>query len=203
MSTRLCAALAALTLLSGCHGDDEISGDTGLEISMTSTPPSAGTASVVWLQEGPSGGDVLVAEILARDITEEFDSFNLEILFDPVIVQARSYESGDVLDGCAMGLPVLKLENLASGDADATASMLITESITAPLPPGCTINGTRTLGRITFRARGRGRSMPAFVPFNMDPNNPEGSFLARRDPAIPAIAVTFFDSAALIEVTGG
>jgi len=170
---------------------------------MSLSPPPGGSTDVVWVARGGGGGDVLVVDVMARAITQDFDSFNIEIQFDPLVLEARRYTSLGVLDACAGGLGVLACDNVTTcgSSANSTGTILAGESIIGPLPPGCTVSGEQVLGQITFRARARGTSALPFVPFNGDPVDPQGSRFARRAPPEPEVPVLFFDSGASIEVT--
>lgn len=189
-----CIGLAGLLLGVHCNGDDPDDGGSRLAISMTTSPPGIGTTDIVWLDTGSRGGNVLVVDILARDISDPFDRFTIEIDTDPLLVEATAYTSGGLLEACT-ALPVIK-----AFDVDAMGTILIGESLGGAAPPGCTVAGTRTIGSITFRGLARGTTMPAFVPFNKDPNNPEGSRMERRTSVPQQIAVEFFDGGATIEV---
>lgn len=189
----------SLVFLPSCgHGGSD-NGGSGLRISLASTPPSGGS-DVVWIAEGGRTGDLLLVDVVSRDISSEFDGFNLEILFDPLVASAQSVSSGGILDGCAPG-QVLKVDNVANHNADQTGSILISEAITGSSPPGCTASGLRTISRVTLRARGRGSSTLPFVPYNGDPSAPSGSRFYRTQPSVPDVPVQFFDSGALVEVT--
>jgi len=170
---------------------------------MTLSPPPGGTTDVVWVAQGGGSGDLLIVDVLARDITQDFDSINIEIRFDPLVLEAQRYSSLGVLDTCAGGLGVLACDNVSTcgSSANTTGTILASESIIGTMPPGCTVSGELPLGRITFRARARGMSSIPFVAFNGDPDNPQGSRFARRAPPVLEVPILFFDSGALIEVT--
>ena len=198
-----CVALFGLMLSCGCVDRGAASSGSALGISMTLSPPPGGTSDVVWVAQGGGSGDVLIVDVMARDITQDFDSFNVEIEFDPLLLEARHYASLGVLETCAGGLGVLACDNVSAcgSSANTTGTILAGESITGTMPPGCTLSGELPLGRITFRARARGTSSLPFVPFNGDPDNPQGSRFARRVPPMIEVPVLFFDSGASIDVT--
>jgi hypothetical protein len=187
-------ALAGLLLGVRCNGDDPDDGGSRLAISMTSSTPAIGTTDIVWIESSGSGGNVLVVDILARDISSAFDRFAIEIESDPLVVEATTYTSGGLLETCT-GLPVIPAFNV-----DAMGTVIIAEALPGVAPPGCTVAGTRTIGSITFRGIARGSTMLDFVPFNMDPNSPEGSRMERRTVLPPQVPVQFFDGGAAIDV---
>ena len=198
-----CLLLFGLMLSSACAGGDGASSGSALAISITLSPPPGGTTDVVWVAEGGGNGNILIVDVMARDVTQDFDSLNIEIQFDPLVLEAQRYTSLGVLTACAGGFGVLACDNVSTcgTSANATGTILASESIIGTMPPGCTLPGEAPLGRITFRARARGSSSLSFVPFNGDTVNPQGSRLARRAPAVIEVPVLFFDSGALIEVT--
>ncbi len=189
-----CAALAA-----ACDGDDgHDDGSSGLTVSMTSTPPPGG--NVVWIAEGGRGEDVLLVDILARDVTGPFDAYEIEIAFDPALLEARSTEEGGALAACTP-LPVLHTDNIGNGGAASGTLLLSGVSTEPPGTTGCSVAGTRTLARILFVAVDEGTSTLDFVPFNGDPNDPMGSRLFSTGAGHPVAAVTFFDSQATVTAT--
>src|SRR5262245_16187993 len=96
----LLGACLACLAATGCNGDDSgESGPSGLTVSMTAVPPPPGL-DVVWMAEGGRTGDLLLVDILARDIGQTFDAFEIEISFDPLLLQARSSAEGGALDAC-------------------------------------------------------------------------------------------------------
>lgn len=201
----LSPVLASAVLLLGCNGNDP-SGGSSLEIFLTASAPPPGSSSVVFVEEGAGGGDLVIVDLLVRDITDEFDGFNIEIMFDPLVAEASGYTSAGILDACAGGLTVLKCDNISScstpaTNANSTGSIIISESIIGSTPPGCTASGLRKIGSLSFRAAGRGTSTLPFIPFNNDPISPQGSRFVRRSPAVTELPVEFFDSGALLEVT--
>jgi len=187
-------------LLPICSCDSGGDGSSGLRIDFSSTPPLGGVTDVVWLASGGTAGGLLVVDIVARDISSDFDGFDLEVSFDPLIATAHSIVSGGLLEGCSSD-PVLKAENVSNGNANLTGSILISEAFGGGAPPACTVSGERTVARINFRAAGRGSSDLDFVAFNGDPNSPSGSRFYRRAPSVPQIPAQFFDGGALIHVT--
>jgi hypothetical protein len=192
-----CLSLVAALLLAACKAADD--GGSDLRISLLFTPPTGGTDNVVWIAgSGRSGGRLLV-DVVVRDISFEFDGFNVEVLFDPLVAEVESLASGGVLQACT-SLPVLGADNIASGNANATGTLLFSEAISGASPPPCTVAGTTTLARIVFRPRGRGDASLPFVPYNGNPSSPSGSRLYRRVPVNPDVGATFFDSLALIKV---
>jgi hypothetical protein len=192
-----CLSLTAAVILFACDKADD--GRSDLKISLGVTPPAGGAGDLVWLAQGDLAGGRLLVDVLARDIASGFDGFNVEILFDPLIVEAANLASGGALLGCT-ALPVLAADNISNGNANATGSILFSEAISGPAPPPCTLAGTVTLARIMFRPRGQGTAPLVFVPYNGIPSSPAGSRLFRRDPADPDVGVEFFDGSALIEV---
>ena len=201
----LVACLGGLIGASGCDGRRD-NGRSDLDISLDFTPPSGGTSDVVWIGAGGQGGGLLLLDIVARDISESFDSYNVEILFDPVVAEAQNLSFGTVVSVCAGATPVLAAHNVTddpnnTGRANLTGRILFSEAIQGAMPPDCAVAGTQTLARITLRARSRGTSSLDFVPFNGDPNNPVGTRFASRTPVDPEIPVLLFDSGALVEVT--
>ncbi len=192
-----CLTVVAALLLAACKSADD--GGSDLRISLSFTPPPGGVDNVVWIAgSGRSGGRLLV-DVVVRDISFEFDGFNVEILFDPLLAEAESLASGGVLQGCT-ALPVLAADNVAGGNANATGTLLFSEAISGTAPPACTVAGTATLARIAFRPRARGEAALTFVPYNGNPSSPSGSRFYRRLPVNPDVGVAFFDSGALIEV---
>ena len=189
-----CVAIAGLLLGAHCSESDPDDGGSRLAISMTTSPPAIGTTDIVWLDTARSEGNVLVVDILARDISNPFDRFTVEIDTDPLVVEATAYTSGGQLETCT-GLAVIPAFTV-----DAMGTIIVAESLPGAAPPGCTVAGTRTLGSVTFRGIAQGSTMPDFVPFNMDPNSPEGSRMERRTIVPPQIPVQFFDGGATIEV---
>jgi hypothetical protein len=196
-NSTLCLGLAGIFLLTACDTVDD--GSSRLHASLDFTPPPGGTGNVLWIAEGGATGSRLLVDLVARDISLEFDGFNVEILFDPLVVEAESITSGGALLGCTT-LPVLTADNVANGNANTTGTILIGEAISGSAPPACTIAGTATLARVSFRPRGRGTAALTFVAYNGNPSSPAGSRLFRRNPVIPDVGAQFFDSGALVQV---
>ncbi len=192
------ACLAACLMATGCDGGDGgESRPSGLTVSMTAAPPPPGQ-DVVWMDEGGRTGDLLLVDILARDIGQAFDAFEIEISFDRLRLQARSSAEGGALDACT-GLPILHSDNIGNGGAAATGKLLVSGVSTEP--PGttnCTVPGTRVLARVTFAAIAEGSSDLDFVPFDNDPMDPRGSRLFGTGEGLPVAAVSFFDSQATV-----
>jgi hypothetical protein len=199
--TTACAGLlcSVFALLSPACSHDGGAGGSSLHISLSFAPPGAAVDDVLWIAQGAGAGGTLQVDVMAQDISSEFDGFNLEILFDPLVARAQSVATGGVLDGCSSG-PVLKADNVGNDNANQTGSILISESIAGVSPPGCTVSGQRALARITFTAAGRGNAPLDFVQFNGDPNAPSGTRLYRTQPAVPDVPVQLFDSGAEIDV---
>jgi len=190
---------AILLLVCSCDSGGN-GGSSGLKIALSFTPPPGGITDVAWLAGGGAAGGLLVVDIVARDISSDFDAFDVEVSFDPLIATAQSVVSGGLLESCS-STPVLKAENVSNGNANLTGSILISEAFGGGSPPACTLAGERTVARINFRAFGRGSSDLEFIGFNGDPNSPSGSRFYRRAPSVPQIPVQFFDSGAVIDVT--
>src|SRR5262245_10484889 len=94
-------ATAWMLLAVGCNDDG--SGDDGgssFGIFLSVTEPPAGSTDVVWFADGGVGGTGLAVDVLARGISSQFDGFNVEIQFDPLVAEAVSLAFGTVLDGC-------------------------------------------------------------------------------------------------------
>lgn len=198
-ASRSLIALILMTLATACSHDGS-TGGSSLHLSLSFAPPGAAVADVVWIASGAGAAGTLQVDVVARDISTQFDGFNLEITFDPLIARAQSVATGGVLDGCS-GSPVLKADNVGNDNANQTGTILISESIAGGSPPGCTLSGEHALARITFTAIGRGAAPVDFVGFNGDPNAPSGTRLYRTQPAVPEIPVQLFDSDAELDVT--
>ena len=192
-------SLILMTLAPACSHDGS-TGGSSLHLSLSFAPPGAAVADVVWIASGAGAGGTLQVDVVARDISTQFDGFDLEIMFDPLIARAQSVATGGVLDGCS-GSPVLKADNVGNDNANQTGTILISESIAGISPPGCTLSGERALTRIVFTATGRGAAPIDFVDFNGDPNAPSGTRLYRTQPSVPEIPVQLFDSGAELNVT--
>jgi len=166
---------------------------------MTAVSPPPGP-DVVWIDEGGRIGDLLLVDILARDIDQVFNAYEIEVAFDPLRLQARGSSEGGALDACT-GLPILHTDNIGNGDAAATGRLLVSGVSTDPAgTTQCTVPGTRVLTTITFAAIAEGTSSLGFIPYNNDPMDPRGARLFSTGPGLPVAAVTFFDSQA--SVTG-
>ena len=190
-----CAALAV-----ACDEDDEHDdGSSGLTVSMTSNAPPPG-GNVAWIAEAGRGEDLLLVDVVARDITGPFDAYEIEIAFDPALLEARATEEGGALAACT-SLPVLHTDNIGNGGAASGTLLLSGVSTEAPGTTGCSVAGTRSLARILFAAIDEGTSTLDFVPFNGDPNDPRGSRLFSTGAGNPVTVVTLFDSQATITGT--
>lgn len=196
---RVLAVAACAAVAVGCDGDGGHDDASGLTVSMTSNSPPPG-GNVVWIAEGGRGEDLLLVDILARDVTGPFDAFEVEIEFDPTLLEARSTEDGGALAACT-SLPVLHTDNIGNGGAASGRLLLSSVSTEPPGTTECSVAGTRSLARILFVAIGAGTSTLDFVPFNSDPNNPLGSRLFSTGAGHPVAAVTFFDSQATVTGT--
>jgi len=196
-----CIAVALSLVVVACdNDDDDDSGGSDLSISMTFDEPM-GMDDVVWMSQLGQGAGLLVVEVLAEDISSTFDGYDVEISFDPLIVEALSLAHGTLLDACS-ALQPFKVDNVANGNANASGTILFSAVLPGAAPPGCTLAGRSTLARITLRARNRGMFPMDFIPFNGDPNNPSGSRFFRTQPAIPSVPVSFFTMGnVVIEVT--
>jgi len=194
----LTAAMLAL-LCAGCDGKGD-TGASGLQTAIEFTQPDAAATDLVWIRDGGGGGDMRIAEIVARDVTGPFDSYNIEFSFDTAFLEALSFSPGTVLGACS-AIQAIELDNVSSGLANTDGTVLFSASLTGSPPPGCSVTGTMTLARITFRARGQGESPLVFIPYNGDPNTPEGSVFFRRDPLLAVVPVQFYDSGATVVAT--
>ncbi len=196
-----CGAGIGFAAIEGCGGDrGGGGGGSGFDISLVSMTPPAG-GDLVWMVDAGGGADLQIVELLARDFTRPFDRFTLEICFDPLIVEFLRYTSADMLDACA-GVPALKAsEEIACSSTPGAQAILVTEAVTGLSPPSCSLSQTRSLGRITLRARGPGSSALTFVPFNGDPNNPEGSVFLDGHPNGVPLVIQFFDTGTSVEVS--
>lgn len=193
-----CLAGAALLLAPSCQGDDDGgNGGSDLAISMSLTPP-AGGMDLVFFEEAAGSGDLLLVDVVARDVTSEFDGYDVELTFDPLVAAIFSFAQGTLLEDCALQQAV-KADN-AAGNANTTGNLLFSASLTGPMPPGCTVAGDAMLARITFRAAGGGMFPLEFVPYNQDPNSPSGTRLSRTMPPVPAVTLTLDDGGATITV---
>ncbi len=193
-----CAAAAILLWNPSCNGDNNNSDDggSGLQISMSTTPPAGGATDLVFFSEFATSGDLLLLEVFARDISSDFDSYNVEISFDPMVAEAFDLEPGTVLEQCS-GQQAVKADNVDNGNANATGSIIFSASLTGATPPACTVTGDEFLARITFRARGGGSFPLDFVL----PNDPSGSRFSRTMPSVPVVmGITWDDGQTLIEV---
>ena len=192
-----CATAAILLWNPSCSDDnsDDDDGGSGLQISMITTPPAGGDPNQVFFSEFAVSGDLLLLEVLARDISTDFDSYNVEIAFDPMVAEAFDLSPGTLLEQCS-GMQAVKADNVANGNANASGSIIFSASLTGPTPPACTVTGDKPLARITFRAKGAGSFPLDFVL----PNDPSGSRLSRTQPSVPVVMVTWDDGQALIEV---
>ena len=193
-----CATAAIILWNPSCSDDnsDDDDGGSGLQISMVTTPPAGGATNQVFFSEFAVSGDLLLLEVLARDISTDFDSYNVEIAFDPMVAEAFDLSPGIVLEQCS-GSQAVKADNVANGNANASWSIIFSASLTGPTPPACTVTGDKALARITFRAKGTGSFPLDFVL----PNAPTGSRLSRTMPSMPVVAgITFDDGQTLIEV---
>ncbi|MFQ5702112.1 MAG: hypothetical protein ACE5HU_09730 [Acidobacteriota bacterium] len=197
------AGIVVLGLLPACDGNGagRNTGGSTLSISMSFTPPPAGSMNVVWLSEASRNGGLLLMDVFAQNISIPFDGYEIELRFDPLVAEALDLVAGTLPEQCS-GLTTLRVDNVASGDANASGTILFSARLTGPQPPGCTVVERQPLARITFRASGTGSFPLSFVPFNGDPIFPGGSRLLRTDPPDPAIPVMFDDSQAVIDVAG-
>jgi hypothetical protein len=192
-------APAALVFTPSCKGDDDNSdGGSGLEIAMTVTPPAGGETDLVYFAEIASSGDLLLVDVRARDVSSDFDAYDVEISFDPVVAEAFALTQGSLLEFCS-GQQTFKADNVAT-NANSTGNITFSAQLTGPMPPPCTVMGDQQLARITFRAKGTGSFPLEFIPYNQDPNNPAGTHLSRTMPPVPAVAITPHDGQAMIEV---
>ena len=179
-----CTVLALGLTLAACgDGGGHDGQSSGLTVSMSFVPP-AGGQDLLWLAEGQRNGDLLTVDVIARDITQPFDAYEVEVLFDPLVLRATSTQDGPLLASCS-GQQNLTVNNILSGGA-AMGSLLV--GGVAQDAPGCTLAGQQTLVRLTFKAIEAGTSELDFG---------SGSRLFRTGgPA--SIAVTFFDSQASV-----
>lgn len=194
-----CIGLALLVCSMACHGGGD-TGDSRLVIAMTSSTPPGGLTDVVWLAEGGSSSRMLQVDVLSRDLLEEFDGLNLELLFDPSVAEVVAVSGAGLLPACT-GVGAVTAENVSNGNANTTGVILYSEQLPGGTPPGCTTSGDMVVARVVFRARGRGMTGLDFAPAAGDPNNPTGSRLFRRDPPVPRTGAQFFDGGAQLEVT--
>jgi hypothetical protein len=188
-------ALGALWLLPAACGGGNGGSDGGgseLTVSMSFVSPAAGQ-DLLWLAEGQRDGDFLIVDVMARDITQPFDAYEVEVLFDPMVLRAASTQDGMILPSCS-SLIILASDNIGNGGA-SSGSLLMSAS--ALDDPACTSPGERVLARLAFQGLRPGTSTLAFVPYNGDPADPRGSRLF--GPMGPA-AVSFVDSQALVTV---
>jgi len=192
-------ACAIGVLSSACNGNHD-TGASGLTTSLDFTPPAAGTTNLAWIQDGGGGGDIRIAEVVGRDIPGPFDAYAIEVSFDPTLLEAVSASGGPVLGDCS-SIAIAEADNIASGLANMDGVVLYSAALTGSPPPPCSLTGTKTLARITFRALGRGAAPLAFVPDNMDPNSPAGSLFYRRDPQLAVVPVQFYESGAVVNVS--
>jgi len=193
-----CATAAILLWNPSCSNDnsDDDDGGSGLQISMTTTPPAGGATNQVFFSEFAVSGDLLLLEVLARDISTDFDSYNVEIAFDPMVAEAFDLSPGTLLEQCS-GMQAVKADNVANGNANASGSIIFSASLTGPTPPACTVTGDKPLARITFRAKGAGSFPLDFVL----PNDPSGSRFSRTMPSMPVVmGIAWDDGQTLIEV---
>jgi len=193
-----CAAAATLLWAPSCNSDDDSGDDggSGLQISMIVTPPAGGDPNIVFFAETAASGDLLLLDVFARDISTDFDGYNVEIDFDPMVAEAFSLTPGTVLEQCS-GLQAVKADNVANGNANASGSIIFSASLTGPTPPACTVTGDKPLARITFRAKGAGSFPLDFVL----PNDPSGSRFSRTMPSMPVVmGIAWDDGQTLIEV---
>ena len=193
-------ASVALLFTPSCNGDDHDSGGgSGLGIVMTVAPPAGGATDLIHFAEAASSGDLLLVDVLVRDVSSDFDGYDVEITFDPIVAEAFSLVQGTLLETCSGLQQTLKGDNIGA-NANTTGNITFSAQLSGPMPPPCTVNGDMQLARITFRARGSGSFPLDFVPFNNDPNSPAGTRLSRTMPAVPAVTLTLDDGQAMIEV---
>lgn len=189
----LCALAILATACDGGGGGG--SGGSGLTVSMSFVPPAAGQ-DLLWLAEGQRDGDLLIVDVMARDITQPFDAYEIEVLFDPLVLRAASSQDGAILPSCS-SFGILASDNIGNGGA-ASGTLLVGAS--AQDSPGCTSAGERTMARLAFRALRSGTSTLDFVPYNGNPADPRGSRLFRWPAGSASVPVIFFDSQALVTV---
>lgn len=190
-----CIASVALLCAPSCNNDDDDDGGggggSGLGISMSLTPPAGGATDLVFFAEVSSAGDLLLVDVIARDISDDFDGYDVEISFDPLVAEVFSLTQGTVLEGCS-GNQAVKADNVSNGNANQTGSILFSAALTGPTPPACTVVGDRSLARITFRAKGAGTFALEFVL--------PDSRLFRTSPSVPALTIDWHDDQTTIEV---
>lgn len=189
----VCLLALLATACDGGGGGD--SGGSGLTVSMSFAPPAAGQ-DLLWLSEGQRDGDLLIVDVMARDITQPFDAYEIEVLFDPLVLRAASFQDGAILPSCS-SFGVLPADNIGNGGA-AAGTLLV--SAAAQDAPGCTSAGDRTMARLVFQALRSGTSTLDFVPYNGNPADPRGSRLFRWPTGSASVPVNFFDSQALVTV---
>lgn len=132
------AAAMALPLLLACGDEDE---ETKiLPIRAAFTVDAVSTDPVVFLQQNPddtsSTDDVVLIDVMLRDMTvQPFEKFNLEVRFDPGIVQiAEVDDTATPLGDCRSSSPCAPLCFNNVQDANGTGKLIIGVSSNASCP---------------------------------------------------------------------
>jgi len=197
-----CALVLSALLSAGCAKNDGGDQGSGLAVSFTAPSPGAGS-DVVFLRERGESGNVLVLDVIGRNIAPPVDGLDLAIAFDPGVAEAFGALSQTFLGTCGRTRPdntQLICQDNIKGDANQTGVLLFSAYPSGGSPTPEIIAGDRVLATISFRAVAPGSgSIDFFVRTRPSPGtasysrvtsaaDPNGAAAVEFEPDLPGVA---------------